>query len=164
MNETPLRAATLEDFRVCEASLFVALMRPGWAILTATRLSYSAGENRKRNIMLGRILTAMSFPHEVISGYYKGQDEGQSYLITNITGAQALLIGRYFGQESVLIPAGLLYHDATLSPVRLRDTAIGDKALKKDFYSQLVDGPAFSVGINHSKRIPVDKALELGIF
>ena len=109
--------ARLEDFKT-EESLPRALAKPGWAVLSATQESIgpaSAPLNAENNLKLAELLDSKGYPYQKITGTYKGVDQGESFLITDISPQEALELGRQFKQESVITPDGLLYSDNTLT-------------------------------------------------
>lgn len=151
-----VKAPKLAEFRKAD-KIEEALSKPGWTILSATKESIGDGshpENVKRNQELRAELEESGKPFLRVSGFYKGVDQGDSFLITDISPEEALELGRKYGQESVLVPEGLLYEDDTINPIRPEDTIVGDAAKTQDFYSQVEGGPAFTLGINFDRRVP----------
>lgn len=142
-----------------EKKIKAAFEKPNWAIVTGTRESdgpANSEKNQRANDRLEGELFGSGLDYRVIQGSYKGVDQGKSFLITGITPAEALKIGLEYGQESVLVPQGLLYNDGTLNPIDSAKNKFGTDAEKEDFYSKTEAGPAFSAGINFDKRIPTD--------
>jgi hypothetical protein len=140
-----------------EETLSKALEKPGWAVLTATRESLGAGTheaNVKANSQLAKELDEAGYNYTRVRGSYKGVDQGENFLVTNMTPEEALQWGKSFAQESVLVPDGLLYSDGTINPVDHENTVVGKEAKKQEFYSQIEDGPAFTLGLNFDKREP----------
>lgn len=127
------------------ATLASALRTDGWAILTATRECVGDGthpENEANNARLARELTSRGFSVTPLSGFYKGIDQGLSFLVAGISAAEALNIGREWGQESALVPAGLLYTDGTLNPAVPAGTVVGPAAESLEFFSRFSNGLA----------------------
>ena len=142
-----------------EKKIKAAFEKPNWAIVTGTRESdgpANSEKNQRANDRLEGELFGSGLDYRVIQGSYKGVDQGKSFLITGITPAESLKLGREYGQESVLVPQGLLYNDGTLNPIDSAKNKFGADAEKEDFYSKTEEGPAFSAGINFDKRIPTD--------
>lgn len=140
-----------------EETIAEALQEPGWAIITATQEVKGAGTdpvNLRANEQLRNYLEDNNLNFETVSGKYKGVEQGENFLVTDITPERALEIGKKFEQESVLTPEGLLYQDGTVNPTRPGELVVGKEAAKRDFVSQIEGGPEFSVGIDFSKRVP----------
>jgi hypothetical protein len=139
-----------------EKTLPAALAKPNWAILTATQESLGSGTaavNQEANVKLEKALKAAGYTPVPVTGSYKGEDQGRNFLVPGMSPEEALSWGRRFGQESVLLNKGLLYGDGSLN-ASTGDLKLGEAAKKQDFYSQIEGGPAFSMGIDFSKRIP----------
>ena len=129
-----------------------AFKEPGWAILTATqeaRGAADAEENVKANQDLEQDLRERGIAFEKVKGSYQGVDQGANYLIyANETVAKEL--GSEYGQESVLTNRGLVYSDGSgrLVPAVHKNDIVGEAARKEDFFSELPNGTAFSLGLN----------------
>lgn len=129
---------------------------PGWFI--ATGLREAAGDqntpaNVAANEKLRAELTAKGLPFKEVSGRYKGVDQGLSFLVQGDE-ATAQDIGKRYGQESVLTSRGLVYQDGSVNPAVPADTVVGDAAREADFYSELPDGEAFSMGLDFDTKLP----------
>lgn len=166
LSRVPLAAvngpARLDAFRNPE-TLPAALKMPGWAVLTGTvekRGSWDAPENVQANAALKAELEKQFGNVQEVRGSYKGVDQGPNFLVHGITPEQASEIGTRFGQESVLVPQGLLYQDNTLTPVDHSKNIFDPEARKQEFFSQIPDGPAFSLGLDFEKRIPAGQGPE----
>lgn len=150
---------TIDDFKD-DSNISKALTRPGWAVLTATQEALGSGTdeaNVKANEALAAELKEKGHNFVPVDGSYKGVDQGKNFLITGITPDEALELGKKYKQESILTNEGLVYGDGTHNPVDPAATFIGDLAKEQDFHSQIEGGPAFSLGIDFSKREPLDK-------
>lgn len=153
------QSVSIEDFKD-EQNIATALTKPGWTVLTATQEALGKGTdevNVKANDTLAAELAEAGYDHVPVNGSYKGVDQGLNFLITGISPDEALELGKKYKQESVLTNEGLVYADGTRNPVDRAATFIGDLAKEQDFYSQIEDGPAFSLGIDFSVREPLDK-------
>ncbi len=153
-------APDISDFKD-EKTVGEALKKEGWAVLTANQESVGLSnhpDNLAANDKLEEELKADGFKPHVVEGSYKGVDQGKNFLVTGITPEEALSYGKKYGQESVLVPEGLLYQNGTVTPVDHAETTVGSPAEKQDFYSRVKGGPAFSVGFDWSKRVPLREA------
>lgn len=151
------------------ATIKSALAKPNWAIVTASQEKRGKGTdevNQIANENLEKALIADGYNPLRVEGKYKGEDQGLNFLVTGITPAQALALAKQYNQESVLTPHGLLYQDGTVNPVDASKHLIGPEAEKQDFYSKVENptgkkaqpSPAFSMGIDFDKRLPLDEA------
>jgi hypothetical protein len=157
--EAQFQAPKAEDFKD-EAKLGDALKSPGWALFTATQESKGAGTDKvnvEANDQLEKELRDAGFDPIEVKGNYKGVDQGKNFIVPGMTQEQATEWGNKFGQESVLTNKGLIYNDGTLSPVNHDNTVVGKEAKNLDFYSQVPGGPAFSMGIDFARRIPLKR-------
>lgn len=140
-----------------EDTLLDTLKSPGWAVLTATQEKLGPATNAVNvaaNEKLAAALEKAGFKTTPVHGFYKGVDQGVNFIVEGMTPKEALEWGKKYGQESVLIPQGLLYMDEMLNPVNHENTVIGPEAEKLDFYSQVPGGTAFSMGLNFGHKIP----------
>lgn len=140
-----------------EDTLEAALARPGWAIVTATQEAlgpHTAKVNVEANKRLAAELRKEKRPFLKVGGKYKGQDQGESFLVLGVTPEQALQLGRQWGQESVFTPDGLLYTDGTISPLHHDKTTFGYVAQEQDGYTEIPNGPSFSLGVDWGTRVP----------
>jgi len=129
-----------------------ALQKDGWALITATQESIGDGThplNKAANEKLAVELENSGYEFLPIEGVYKGINQGLSYLIPGITTQEAASLGKKYGQESVLIPEGLLYGDGTVTPAKIDETLVGPEAEKQDFYSKIGD-TSFSIPLDFS--------------
>lgn len=129
-----------------------AFREPGWAVLTATQEakgSASDEANVKANQDLEAELQKRGIAYQPVKGSYQGVDQGANFLIF-ADEAVAKELGSKYGQESVLTTKGLVYTDGSgkLVPAVHKNDIVGDEARKEDFYSELPDGTAFSLGLN----------------
>lgn len=131
-----------------------------YAILTATR--EAAGppehpENVAANQRLVEELKAAGYKPEEMAGMYEGNPQGASYLVPGMDAETARKWGKKYGQESVIVPQGLLYSESgDLNPIDLTRTTYGPEALQKPFYSKLGETP-FSMFIDFDRTIPGEK-------
>lgn len=129
-----------------------AFREPGWAVLTATQEakgSASDEANVKANEDLEAELKKRGIAYQPVKGSYQGVDQGANFLIF-ADESVAKELGAKYGQESVLTTKGLVYTDGSgkLVPAVHKNDIVGDEARKEDFYSELPDGTAFSLGLN----------------
>ena len=131
-----------------------------WAILTATQESLgdaNCPENQQANLRLLQELERRGHLFIRVAGFYKGVNQGDSFLVSAISEKEAAELGRQFGQESVLVPRGLLYvsgpNAGTYNPVDHAQTVVGKPAEELPFFSRLAD-VAFCLGIDFRKSIP----------
>ena len=129
-----------------------AFREPGWAVLTATQEakgSASDEANVKANQDLEAELQKRGIAYQPVKGSYQGVDQGANFLIF-ADEAVAKELGSKYGQESVLTTKGLVYTDGSgkLVPAVHKNDIVGDEARKEDFYSELPDGTAFSLGLS----------------
>jgi hypothetical protein len=159
MAEAAFQAPKAEDFKD-ETKLADALKQPGWALFTATQESKGAGTDKvnvEANDQLEKELRDAGFDPIEVKGNYKGVDQGKNFIVPGMTQEQATEWGNKYGQESVLTNKGLIYNDGTLSPVNHDNTVVGKEAKNLDFYSQVPGGPAFSMGVDFARRIPLKR-------
>jgi hypothetical protein len=129
-----------------------ALNEKGWAILTAENPSakpLSVEENATRNNELTADLTAQGLDYAPVQGKY-GRDEN-SFIVTGIEPKAASDLGTKYGQESVLVPEGLLYSDGTVNPAS--DITVHETP-PEDFFTTLPDGTTFTANIDFDTRRP----------
>ena len=151
----PKPLSTLSEFR---ADPKAAFDKTGWAILTGTREDLGAHdtpENQTNNQRLAAELKRDGIPFQRISGSYKGEDQGPSFLI-QAPRNEAMALGKKYGQESILTNEGLVYQDGSVTPRVLKDDVIGPEAAKADFHSVLPDGTPFSLGLDFDRRVGAD--------
>lgn len=79
-----------------------------WAILSAERSELTPRENKARSAQLWADLVSYGFLPIPAEGIYDGTREA-SYVVFGIPERLALTMGQKYGQESILIPAGLRY-------------------------------------------------------
>ena len=130
------------------------LSEPGWAIVTATQESqgpWNDPKNIAANKKLATDLKSMGYEYFPVSGTYKGEPQGENFVVLGISPTDAQTLGRKYGQESVLINRGLLYGDGTITPARPEDTITGPKAAEEDFYSTTPEGLDFSIPLDFNK-------------
>jgi len=120
----------------------------GWAVVTATQEAVGdPAQNLAFNEQLRDELDAAGITYTITTGVYKGEPQGESFLIL-ADEATALDLGRKYKQESILTNRGLVYSDSTgVTPVT-GENLVGEAALADDFYSQLETGLAFSMGLD----------------
>ena len=129
-----------------------AFREPGWAVLTATQEakgSASDEANVKANEDLEAELKKRGIAYQPVKGSYQGVDQGANFLIF-ADESVAKELGAKYGQESVLTTKGLVYTDGSgkIVPAVHKNDIVGNEARKEDFYSELPDGTAFSLGLN----------------
>ena len=133
-----------------------AMAKPNWAVLTATQEAQGAHDspaNIAANQSLEDDLKNMGLPYAPVTGAYKGQDQGKSFLVTGISDGTARYLGKKYNQESVLTPKGFEYQDGSYNPLKAKSSFVGPKALEQPGYTVLPDGTPFSMDISPS-RLP----------
>lgn len=139
--------ATPEDFKTNPQEAF---KKAGWAVVTGTQEAQGpalSAENVAANQKLRERLTRDGVQFEPVSGAYKGEPQGESFLIF-APEDYAMRIGKAFKQESVLTKDGLLYGDGRVTPVNPAGNVFGEAAKTQDFFSTLPGGEAFSLGLD----------------
>jgi hypothetical protein len=155
-----LTAPAPEEFKDIR-TLPAALAKPNWAILTGTKESLGSGTdevNKLANENLEKALIADGFNPIPVKGNYKGVDQGHNFLVPGMAPEEAQKWGTQYGQESVLTPDGLLYQNGEVNPILPGEHKFGPEAEKQDFHSKIEGGPAFSMGIDFSKKVPLAEA------
>src|SRR6185295_3800203 len=146
-----------------------ALAKPGWAILTGTRekidgkeVPFDHPENLKANEELKADMDAQGLDYFPVDGTYKGQPQGESFVVLGITPKNAQKLAKNYGQESVSVPEGLLYGNGTIVPGDVSKTIVGPEAKKQEFFSTTPEGVSFSIPYEFGKPIePVGNQPEL---
>lgn len=127
------------------------LQRDGWYIITGMKEGNGdkdAPANVAANAALRAALDARGLEYMPVSGMYKGEPQGESYLVVGDT-AEGLALGRAFGQESILTFRGLEYGDGRPDTPQLpAETVVGPAALESDFYSVMPDGTPWTMGLD----------------
>lgn len=151
----PQTHPTLDEFKDPE-QISAALTKPGWAILTATQSKLgdnNSAANKSANAVLEQRLKSLGYEFTPVRGSYKGEDQGLNFLVQAISPDVAKDLGNEFNQESVITNHGLVYGDGSVTPVDPSKNVVGEAAKKQDGWSQVGDGPAFSMGLDFSKKI-----------
>jgi len=131
------------------------LQRPGWAVLTATREnlpeSIKDARNAEANAYLRSLLEERGIPFVEVTGSYKGEPQGVSFLIIASEDA-AVRLGRQFMQESILTSEGLVYamRPQPVTPAT-DEIFVGEGAEAMDFFSETPGGTAFSMGLDFGR-------------
>jgi hypothetical protein len=149
--DADLQPVTADDLRNLSPEFF---QRPGWAVVTATREDIDPQSkdrvNKQENDILRYHLQAQGIPYLEMTGTYKGEDQGVSFLII-APESTAIKLGNQARQESILTNEGLVY---TLRPlpttVATGDIVTGREARAQDFFSETEGGFAFSMGLDFS--------------
>ena len=116
-----------------------------WAILTAENPHgepASAEDNARNQAALEAQLKERGYDVEHAVGNYGGVEN--SLIVRGITEAEAHDLGNQYGQDSVLTPRGLVYHNGDVSPatgITAHDTA------PDDFYTRTAGGDTFTVDL-----------------
>lgn len=143
----PKEIATPEDFKQLKPETFA---KGGWAVITGIQEAqgeHNSSANIEANKKLENVLRRNGIKYQVVSGAYKGVDQGKSFLIF-APEKVAKQLGERFKQESILTRKGLEYTDGRVTPVDPAGTIIGPEAAKQDFYSTLPDGTPFTLGLD----------------
>jgi GNAT superfamily N-acetyltransferase len=148
---------SFDDFAGDEKAVKAALNSDGWAIITATQEAIGDDQhpdNIAANAQLRSELLAVGADIIELEGFYKGLDQGTSYLVTGLSEDRIRAFGRKYNQESILTPTGLIFSDGTIVPARPSRNQVGEHAAKADFYSRLPSGISFSLGLDWSALQP----------
>lgn len=129
------------------------LKRPNWAVVTATQEdlpdSIKERRNKENNEYLEQQLKDKGIPYLLVSGAYKGVDQGTSFLII-ADEPTAMTLGKRHLQESILTNKGLVYTRRPQPPTKATgENLFGKEAASQDFYST-VSGLPFSMGLDFS--------------
>jgi hypothetical protein len=149
--DADLDPVTADDLSNLNAEFF---QRPGWAVVTATREDldpqFRDRINNQENDILRYHLQAQGIPYLEMTGTYKGEDQGVSFLII-APKSTAMSLGKRAGQESILTNEGLVYTFRPLPTTVATDEIItGREARTQDFFSETEGGFAFSMGLDFS--------------
>lgn len=140
---------TIDDFRFGFSPDL--LQRDGWFIVTGMREAFgdqSDPRQAEANARLRATMDEMGLDYIPISGMYKGEPQGESYLVAGDP-AVGRNLGRAFGQESILTFRGLEYSDGRPDTPQLpAETVVGPGALQSDFYSVMPDGTPWTMGLD----------------
>jgi hypothetical protein len=127
-----------------------------WAILEAGNpggKAAGAAQNDRDLAMLEQLLGNAGLRHHRVQGFYNGI-ANVAVLVEGISAASAQFLGALFGQESVLVPAGLLYISGLLNP-KCGALEVGDYESLGDNYTVLPGGEAFRMPINFDRHLRV---------
>ncbi len=124
---------------------------PSLVILTATLAEFGDGSNYingTRNHNLCRVLNQNGLEFIGCTGYYRGQHEGESFLVTcdHPQTLKALIeIAERFGQESIIVDGALLFVTGPKAGQRVEHVGCvyGEAARACENYT-LADGRCFS--------------------
>lgn len=147
--DTDLDPVTADDLSNLNADFF---QRPGWAVLTATREDldpqFKDRINKQENDILKYHLQAQGIPYLEMTGTYKGEDQGVSFLII-APKSTAMSLGKRAGQESILTNEGLVYTFRPLpTTVSTGEIITGREARAQEFFSEVDGGFAFAMGLD----------------
>jgi len=139
----------------CPSTIADALIRPRWAIVTATIEKcgpHDSETNLRQTEKLRAHLKRFATAFVSVSGFYKGVYQGESFLV-EMGEADARYLCTQFYQESFLCNRGIVYTDGTLSPVN-GETLFGVAATQTGNYTQIeISKLAFSLAIDLNVRI-----------
>jgi hypothetical protein len=152
--------ATLDDF---DASRVPELLsKTGWAMMTAENpmgVQVTREENETLQAQLKAYLDARGLEYHVAEGHY-GQREN-SLLVLGIGELDAIFLGRWFRQESVLTRRGLLFHDDSVVPAT---GVVVYEHRPEDLYTFLpVTGALFKVDLDFERRRPLPMTLSAAL-
>lgn len=130
------------------------LQQPGWFIISAMREELGNAEceaNMDADAdMFSELHNAGPDMLHILSGVYKGERQGLSYLVSGSV-EEGLEMARRYGQESILTNRGLVFSDGRPDVAADHDaTLIGNAAFASDFYSTVLQGDhsfSFSMGL-----------------
>jgi hypothetical protein len=127
-----------------------------WAILEAGNPGGRAADpaqNDRDLAMLEHLLSNAGLRHHRVQGFYNGV-ANVAVLVEGIAASSAQFLGALFGQESVLVPAGLLYINGLLNQ-KCDPLEVGSPENLGDNYTVLPSGEAFRMPINFDRHIRV---------
>jgi len=124
-----------------------------WVIITATREAlgpWNSPENAKANKYLGSVMRLAWGSRGVVelTGVYKGVEQGPSFLVFGPSLRTALAMARRWGQESVVVPEGLLFQNGEVNPRVPAEDIFGPEAAQQEFHSVAPNGECFSLGLD----------------
>jgi len=125
------------------------LNKGNWAILTATMEAHGSGHTPRNvgaNECLAEYLDEQDFAYIPLTGFYKGVDQGTSFLVLEIDANDALDLSRRLRQESFLAPEGLVYTTGAINP-RVGCFVFGKSAADGPAYSRTENGLAFRMDL-----------------
>jgi len=147
------------------SNLQEALRRPNWALITATKEAIGPGthpENVARNARLFAFLLGIGATFKVGTGWYKGVDQGVTFMLVNYPAQLPIALCALLEQESFINASGLVYCDGSFVPSDHSKDVVGDEAKKCENYtvleipSSLKKGETtticFSLGLDFSKK------------
>lgn len=120
-----------------------------FAILTATLEEIgdeNAFGNRDLHEQLFAALLRQGYQFEVVRGFYKGVDQGEGFLIHDISERAALLIARVWSQESIITERGLVFTNGNCWPIT--GILTGAQAIASGNYTRRYNGFCFSFEIS----------------
>lgn len=88
------------------------LNKGNWAVMTASLESWGNGHhsrNVEANECLAEYLDEQDYAYVPLTGFYKGVDQGASFLILEIELADAWMLAKRLKQESFCAPEGLVF-------------------------------------------------------
>ncbi len=157
MRASAPRSATLDDFK--RDKLEDILKLDNWAILTAEdpgAKKQSAKKNAADMEDLEADLKARGFGYTKAIGKYG--DVQNAFIVTGISEAQALELGKKYGQESVLTRNGLVYSDGRPNTPPTGKVTVYDTP-PEDFYTAVPSASAyFQVELNFDSIPEVTEA------
>lgn len=124
------------------------LNKGNWAILTATVEAFGNGHsahNVEANECLAEYLDEQDFAYIPLTGFWKGVDQGTSFLVLEIEQDEAVALADRLRQQCIVTSNGLVYTDRNLETVpRVGCINFGKSALKREGYSRTENGLLFS--------------------
>jgi hypothetical protein len=130
-----------------------ALLKDGWAIVTATREDKPDPYNSKKNDELLNDIKALGYEVQEVRGMWRGVDQGRSFLLYAPTSV-AKILASFYKQEAITTAQGFEYiKDRRIERADHSLDVVGPEALKKDGYTVLADGTPVSMGFPPEGKI-----------
>ena len=138
-----------------DLDLVRTLNKGNWAVLTASLESWGNGHhsrNVEANECLAEYLDEQDYAYVPLTGFYKGVDQGASFLILEIELGDAVKLATRLKQESFMSPLGLTFcAGATMNAEKLQVCytprsgcfIFGKSAEDGENYSKTENGLAF---------------------
>lgn len=132
------------------STLLHLLTHGTFAILTANQPAFTPAVSGG-NDALRADLESMGLQPVSIAGMYRGESDGESFLVPGLDAETALVLGRKYGQNEVIVPGWMVETRTADAAPWTGAVTVGSEALHRDYYS-IVPGPgggtAFSLDFN----------------
>lgn len=137
------------------------LQHDDWAVLTAANpmgVETDAAENQRLNDALKVDLASMGLAFVEAVGKYGNVEP--SFVVVGITREQALMLGRKYNQDSVLVREGLVYQDGSINPATGDIDVFSERP--DDFFTEIASlDVQFAIGIDFDTRISPESEITI---